>query len=205
MIKSSTLIYIHGFNSSPQAYKAQLVSDYLSQKPELLNRLNYLVPLVDDEPDKAIADLTELVEQELHRGQQLNKGQQVALIGSSLGGYYSAYLAERFGLRAVLVNPAAHAGVRFEQYLGEQYNPYSQRHYHITREHLQALSAIDVEAFSAPDRIQIMVQEGDEVLDYREILTKYPQCPKILESGGDHHFIGFERHISAILAFLNIA
>lgn len=196
---STTLIYIHGFNSSPQAYKAQLVSDYLSPNPSIANKLNYLTPLVDDEPDQAIADLIQLVEQ------QIQNGQQVALLGSSLGGYYSAYLAERFGCKAVLVNPAAHAGVRFEQYLGEQYNPYSKRYYQITRAHLEALSSIDVPAFSHPERIQIMVQKGDEVLDYREILTKYPQCPKIVESGGDHHFIGFERHIPALLAFLGMA
>lgn len=153
---------------------------------------------MDDEPDKAIADLTQLVER------QIKNGQQVALLGSSLGGYYSAYLAERFGCKAVLINPAAHAGIRFEQYLGEQYNPYSERHYQITRAHLEALSSIDVPRFSRPDCVQIMVQTGDEVLDYREILTKYPQCPKIVESGGDHHFIGFERHIPALLAFLGI-
>jgi hypothetical protein len=191
------LIYIHGFNSSPQAMKASLIARYLENTAGQA-RMCFHCPVVPDLPDQAVDALVSLVEGLIEQ----SPAASVALIGSSLGGFYAAYLAERFQLRAVLVNPAVYPYQRFQAYLGLNHNPYSGNEYILNECHIDALRQIDIAAFSAPEKIQIMVQTGDEVLDYSEAIGKYAQCPHIIESGGDHHFTGFEQYIPQILEFL---
>jgi hypothetical protein len=197
----ATLIYIHGYNSSPQAAKAQAVLAYLQR--HLQNHLqsnksavHYITPWVPPYPGEAAAYLENLLEEQ--------GVEQVRLIGSSLGGFYASYLTRRYGVPSVLVNPAVRPFELMESYLGDNQNPYSGEKYQLNRQHIEQLRALDVIQQPSPEKILLLVQKGDETLDYREALAKYRDSEQIVEDGGSHQFAGFERWIPRILDFLKV-
>ncbi|WP_434356947.1 esterase YqiA [Parasalinivibrio latis] len=192
----SCILYIHGFNSSPKSVKAALVRDYcLESRPEL----RVEVPQLFSEPQKAISQLCELVES------LLRDGYNIGLAGSSLGGYYATFLAEKYHLKAALVNPAVKPYELLLDYLGRQENPYTGEVYEVTEEHIDQLKAVDVSAPGTPEHFWLLQQEGDEVLDYRQAVAKYAGCRQTVEPDGDHSFVGFERYCAEIVQFLSPA
>lgn len=125
---------------------------------------------------------------------------QPTLVGSSLGGYYATYLAERHGLQAVLINPAVTPYRLLAPLLGPQRNFYTGETYELTARHLTELQALEVEALH-PERYFLLVQTGDEVLDYREAVARYTGARQCVIAGGNHGFQEFEKYLDAILAF----
>lgn len=154
-------------------------------------------------PEKAIAQLVTLIEPALAIRKQ-NTSQQICLIGSSLGGYYATWLAEKYDCRAVLVNPAVAPYELLENYLGNNVNFYTGENFELTMEHIEQLRRLDVQKITKPDRYLLMLQTGDEILDYKLAIEKYPAVPSIVEEGGGHEFMGFDRHLETVLAFCGI-
>lgn len=181
------VIYIHGFNSSEQSAKAVQFGEYLSDK-----KVNYHAPRLHYDPAQAIAQLEALITP------------STGLIGSSLGGYYATYLSQKFQLNAVLVNPTVRPFELFNDYLGKQYNPYQQQHYQLTKTHLEALKSLYNPDLAFPERLFLLQQTADEVLDYQQAVAYYQLCRQCVEQGGSHRFENFERHFAEITAFLNI-
>lgn len=194
------LIYIHGFNSSPASFKASLLKKY-AQASHISERLH--IPFVPADPARAIETLKTLVEHHL-QNRQSQEDCPVCLIGSSLGGYYATWLAEQYDCRAVLVNPAVRPYELFADYLGVNTNLYTGEKYELTMEHIEQLRELEVEAISKPDRYLLMLQTGDELLDYKLAMEKYAAVPSIVEEGGAHEFAGFDRHLETVLAFCGI-
>ena len=182
------LIYIHGFNSSPQSGKAQACISHLRRQ-----QVSCLAPALAADPARAIAGLRCLCEA---------AGRRALLAGSSLGGFYATWLVEN-GLapKAVLINPAVAAERKLADEVGrKQRNWHTGAEYLFSRDYLQALRDLAVERISDPRRYLLMVQTGDELLDWREADRYYRDCEKVIEEGGDHGFAGFERHLPAICA-----
>ena len=125
----------------------------------------------------------------------------VTLVGSSLGGFYATYLAEKYGWKAVLVNPAVHADRLLRSAIGPQTNWHTGEKWTLTETHIAELASLDVARISHPERYLLLVQTGDEVLDYRDAVSYYAGARHCIETGGDHGFTGFERHFSTILDF----
>jgi uncharacterized protein len=189
------LLYIHGFNSSPQSDKARVTAEYLrTHYPQLA----FFQPQLPSSPIAAMALLEEICVEAIAQGESL------AFIGSSLGGYYSSYLAERFGGLAVLVNPAIKPFELFEQFVGPQYNPYTQEHYHLSMHDKADIAKYDTEVIYHPERFLVLLQTGDEVLDYRQALHKYHHCELYCQPGGDHSFVGYQQHLTKICQFLKL-
>ena len=187
------LIYIHGFNSSPASYKACA----LKQQLEVLGKGSaFSCPALPDRPAQAI----ELLEGELGG----TRSQPVTLVGSSLGGYYATYLAEKFAVKAVLVNPAVRPYEGLRAYLGLQKNLYSGETYELTQQHLDELKALDVDRPTRMDRYYLMVTTGDEVLDYRVAVQKYAGARQLVVQGSDHGFAEFADYLDSVLAFAAI-
>lgn len=187
-----SLLYIHGFLSSPASTKAVQVRDWLAA-----NRpgVEFLCPFLTPYFDAAAAQLQALVEQRSARG--------VWLMGSSLGGYWATWLAERYDLRAVLINPLVEPRRLREEALGvELANYHSDDVYVLEERHAAALEAADTPVVRRPDNYWVLLQTGDETLDYRLAAEKYRGCRQLVEEGGDHSFQGFERHIPAAVDFL---
>ncbi|WP_250656617.1 YqiA/YcfP family alpha/beta fold hydrolase [Alkalimarinus coralli] len=190
----TTLVYLHGFNSSPESYKAQVLRAYLETSDY---QCNYLIPRLSYSPAQVACSLSELIEQQLMLG-------PVALIGSSLGGYYAIYFAEKYGLKAALINPAVKPYTLLTDYLGENKNLYSHERYTLTEGHMNELLAMDVETLSHPERLFLLTQTADQTLNYREAVLKLKGSPSWIESGGTHEFSAFTRVIPAIMSFLDI-
>ena len=188
------LIYLHGFNSSPESYKAKLLYAYMEQR-DILDQL--IIPEIPPIPAEAMAMLVALFEENHKRG-------DVAVAGSSLGGFYSTCLAERFGCKAALINPAVSPHVLLKKYLGENTNYNTAESWVLDESHIEQFRIMDVETITQPERYLLMLQKGDETLDYRQALGKYKDCPLVIEEGGDHSFTGFENHIEHILRFCGI-
>ncbi len=188
-----TIVYLHGFNSAPQSHKAQLLKRYLEARG-LGDR--FACPKLPHRPVEAIA----LAEREIAR----RPAGTVTLLGSSLGGFYATHLAEKHGLRAVLVNPAVSPQRDLASYLGIQHNLYTDEAYELTRDHIAEWRALDTAAIH-PERYLLIVETGDEVLDYREALRKYSGARRIVVEGGDHTLKSFPEHLPAILELAGLA
>jgi hypothetical protein len=193
MNDGATILYLHGFNSGPQSTKAQLLRRDLEARG-LGDR--FACPQLPHRPDEAIA----LVEREIAR----RPPRAVTLVGSSLGGFYATHLAEKLALRAVLLNPAVKPHRDLESYLGVQRNLYGGEEYELTREHIAAWRRLDA-PIVRPDRYLLLVETGDEVLDYREAVRKYAGCRQIVIEGGDHSLRSFPEHLPLILEFAGLA
>lgn len=186
------LLYLHGFNSSPTSHKARQLVKAMSALG-LAERL--WVPALHHHPRQAMAQLEGLLA-ELGRP---------VLVGSSLGGYYATHLAERHGLKALLINPVVRPHSLFDGRLGPQRNLYSDEVWELTEDHVQALAALEVPAPQDPARYQVWLQTGDETLDYRQAEAYYRACALRIQAGGDHGFQGFAERLPALLAFVGFA
>lgn len=184
------IVYLHGFNSSPLSSKACQLKDYLT---ELGREDEYYGPALSNSPREAVARVEATL--------LAYPATPVTLVGSSLGGFYVTYLAEKHGWKAVLVNPAVHVHALLRKALGPQTNWHTGEQWVLTEAHLAELAALDVARITRPERYLLMVQTGDEVLDYRDAVSYYAGARHIIETGGDHGFVDFARHLSTILDF----
>ncbi|MFB9848394.1 YqiA/YcfP family alpha/beta fold hydrolase [Oceanisphaera arctica] len=187
-----TLLYLHGFNSSPQSIKARQMQEHLQQKrPDI----RLICPQLAATPAAAWAQIAAICD---------DIKEPFGVAGSSLGGFLATRVAEQFGVRAVVINPAVHPHVLLQDYLGEQVNPYTDERYLLTPTHMQELADLRVEAPTCMERIWLLQQQGDEVLDYREALEYYRFARVCIQKGGDHSFVGFSHYCAQIIRFLQL-
>ncbi|UUM31076.1 esterase YqiA [Vibrio japonicus] len=193
-MKPSLLLYIHGFNSSPLSHKANVMREYCEKhRPDI----KVLVPQLPCFPEMAANHLLEIVSK--HKDDY-----RIGLIGSSLGGYMSMWLNHQFGFKAVVVNPAVKPYELFVNYLGEQFNPYTNENYLLESKHIDELLAIDTPQIQRPQDFWLLQQTEDEVLDFNQAVEKFTGSLQTVEQGGDHSFVGFERYPSQIIKFLEL-
>jgi predicted esterase YcpF (UPF0227 family) len=186
------IAYLHGFNSSPESHKAQVLGRYLRDRG-LGDR--YECPALPPLASDAIAIAQRLMER--------RSGEPICLVGSSLGGFYATYLAEKHGAKAVLINPAIepHEGLR--AYLGAQKNLHTGEPYELTDAHLRDWQRLSVETVT-PARYLLIVETGDEVLDYRAAVRRYAGAEQVVVQGGDHSLQSFGDHLPRILQFAGL-
>jgi predicted esterase YcpF (UPF0227 family) len=184
------IVYVHGFNSSAQSFKARLIG---SRMVALERAADFCCPDLDHRPARAITQLEAV----------LAKFPEAVLVGSSLGGFYATHLAEKHGLRAVLVNPAVRPYDLLRGFVGPQRNLYTGAEYAFTEQHLAELRALEVPRIS-PQRYLLLVTTGDEVLDYRSATTRYAGCEQMVIPDGDHGFGNFGDYLDRVLAFCGI-
>lgn len=183
------VIYLHGFLSSPQSFKARQTLSYCEARGTA-DRL--YVPELTDGPAAVIASLQEYIDR---------CDEKPALIGSSLGGYYATCLAERNGLSAALINPAVRPWERWKEFVGEHKNYYSGKNHIVTEQHVKELQELDHEPLQSPRRYLLMVQTGDEVLDYKMAVEKYRGSTCLVQEGGDHSFRDYATLLPVIFDF----
>jgi len=183
------IVYLHGFNSSPQSAKAQYLKRYLEERG---SGAEYACPRLPHRPSLAItAAEAEIARRPRH---------EVTLVGSSLGGFYATWLAEKHALPAVLINPAVEPHLDLRALLGPQRPYHGGEPYELTEQHLREWQELFV-ARVTPELYLVLVETGDEVLDYRNAVRKYAGAKQVVVQGGDHSLMSFPEQVPLILAF----
>ena len=183
------IVYLHGFNSSPQSHKAQVLARYMAERGL---GSEFVCPALPPSAREAIRIADDLV---AHAG-----GAKITYVGSSLGGFYATYLVEMRGGEAVLINPAIDPHVGLRAYLGRQANLHTGEPYELTERHLGEWRELYVPRVT-PQRYLLIVETGDEVLDYRRAVQRYAGAEQIVVAGGDHSLQSFPEHLARILSF----
>src|SRR5438132_1638726 len=197
---AATIVYLHGFNSGPASVKAQQLGRGMAAL-DPRSRPAYFVPQLHHRPAVAMRETMAWIDMANSRA----GNERLALVGSSLGGSYATFLAEHYGAKAVLINPAIRPAESLASYLGPQRNPVSGETYELTCEQLAELEAFTVARVTQPQRYLLLVQSGDELLDWREAVAFYGGAWQSVQGGGDHAFQHFETQIAPILRFCGIA
>jgi len=187
------ILYLHGFRSSPQSYKARLMGQRMA---ELGLSGQYLCPQLPASPAAAIALAGSLVAKV--------DPAQLTVVGSSLGGFYATWLAERLGCRAVLLNPAVTPPRDLESYVGVSTQYHSDEPFEFKREYIAELQALTVPAITRPERYFLIAATGDEVLDWREMVAHYPLARQTVIQGSDHGIAEFADYLDEVLAFCGV-
>ena len=186
------ILYLHGFTSGPQSHKAQALGARMRERG--LGE-QFVCPQLPASPRDAIALTTDLIK----------RHGVSTVVGSSLGGYYSTYLAETFDLKAVLVNPAVVAHLSLKDYVGPQRWLYTDESFEFTQDHIEQLRAIEVPVVKKPERFWLLVEEGDETLDYRHAVSRYAGARQTVLPGGDHSFTRWDDYLDPIIEFAGLA
>ena len=191
----SHVLYLHGFLSSPKSVKAQQT---LAWCTEHRADITLHIPQLSNYPSKVADQLRHY----LADHPQLSEN-GLRVIGSSMGGYLASWLVEQHGGKAVLVNPAVRPYELLADYIGEHVNPYTREPFAIYQEDMAVLKALEHEQLRQPENYMVMLQTGDETLDYRQARARYARSNLIIEHGGDHSFVDYDKHLPALFAFLS--
>ena len=187
----SMLLYLHGFNSSPQSKKALETGRWMKlNTPDI----EFCCPQLSPYASEAMDTLKALVEDYLP--------EPVYLVGSSMGGFFATCLVEQYNLPAVLINPAVNPSSGLHSWLGENRNFITGERWFFEPQHIEQYRDLNPQQIKCQKNYKILLQTGDEVLDYRHAQERYKGCAIETEVGGDHSFVDYQQHIPANLKFL---
>jgi len=190
--RTTHLLYLHGFRSSPRSAKAQRMAAWVGeQRPQL----RWACPQLPPSPAAAMREVMALI--------QAWPRERMAVMGSSLGGFYATQVAQATGCRAVLLNPAVDPARDLARYIGEHscwQNP--DEKFFFRAEFVDELRAQTLGKLAHPERLLAVIAKGDEVLDWREMQARYAGCRIKLLEGSDHGLSDFDDYLHELTEFL---
>ena len=184
------ILYLHGFRSSPRSTKARRIEARLAER----GLRGYRCPQLPVSPREASRVIVDIVNQ--------SDARPLAIIGSSLGGYYATWIAERVDCRVALLNPAVHPDRDLRKHLGVQTVYHSDETVDIRADFLDELKALRVGPVTRPGRYLLVAATGDEVLDWREMVARYPDVQRRVIEGSDHGLTDFDDHLDDVIDFV---
>ena len=189
---NKNIFYFHGFASSADSTKAKVFDDFMKQK---FPNVHLHIPNIDNSIDKSFIQLESLVED--YEGDRL-------FIGSSLGGFYASYFAEKFDSKAVLINPASNPYLGMEMYLGKNTNYSTNEEFHLTKKDLDILKLNNVSKIKSPSKYLVLIETGDDVIPFKHTLNFYKGCNFCIVNGGSHSFDSFKEKLEIISKFMKL-
>lgn len=180
------ILYIHGYGGHGLGVKSSMFREYCR-----VNNIPFLAPSLSYIPDLAIQTLEEIIE---------NLKDEITLVGSSLGGYYSIYLATKYNLKAVLINPSIFPYETLLLTKGYFPHYYDGSKFEWNEKHIESLPKFEVQNVQE-ENFMLLLQKGDETLDYSKAAKKFENAKLFIEEGGSHSFDGFERYFQEIVDF----
>ncbi len=193
-MKTTHLLYLHGFRSSPQSTKARQMAARVARDHP---RLSWWCPQLPPSPAAAMGLLMQGIAQW--------PADRMAVVGSSLGGFYATCIAQATGCRAVLLNPAVHPARDLAKYIGELtcwHDP--QERFFFTPAFVDELKALETGPLLRPEQCFVIVAKGDELLDWREMTARYAGAKIKLLECSDHALSDFDAHINEVFGFLGL-
>lgn len=178
------ILYIHGFASCGDSNKTRLLKEHFK---------DLLSPDIPVDPDEAISFLQKIIVD----------NEVTMLIGSSLGGFYAAYFAEKFQIRAVLLNPSTQPFITLAPYIGKNTFFCSGESFEWTKIHIVKLMSYAISKDSIKAPVLVLLQKGDEVLDYKKAESLYANYELIIQEEGNHRFENLDEYIYLVDSFYN--
>ena len=193
-MSSTLIVYLHGFRSSPRSSKAVMTGDAIKSLSTSEYPIEWYCPQLVASP-KASMDM---VNSHITRSQH----DRLVVIGSSLGGYYANYLAEKYGCKAVALNPAVRAPRELAAHVGMLTSYDTDEPYDFRPEYIDELKALQVESITDPSRYFLMAAKGDELLDWHEMVDFYKGAEQLVLEGSDHGIADYPEHLPRVLKFI---
>ena len=192
---STLLVYLHGFRSSPRSSKAVMTGDAVKALSTADNSMEWYCPQLLASPKQSMDMVTKHIDQ--------SKADRIVVIGSSLGGFYTNYLAEKYGCKALALNPAVYAARELAPHVGMMTAYDSDEPFDFRPEYIDELKALQIEGISNPSRYFLIAAKGDELLDWREMSEFYQGAKQLVLEGSDHGIADYEDHLSKVLEFIS--
>ncbi len=193
-LATTHLLYLHGFRSSPQSAKARLMAAFVARHHPAVQ---LWCPQLPASPRAAMDRVL--------AGIALWPKARMAVVGSSLGGYYASWVAQQARCPSVMLNPAVDPARDLAKHIGDQtswHDPHE--HFYFAPEFVGELRELDVRDQAPAARQMAIIAKGDEVLDWREMAARYAQAQITLLEGGDHALSDFAQHLPAVAGFLRL-
>ena len=191
------ILYLHGFRSSPQSFKARLMAEAMVKRGQA-DEQHWQCPQLPASPKAALALSMNLARQQLASAKS---PRDLTIVGSSLGGHYATWLAEQLNCKAVLLNPAVEAPRDLATQVGSHHMYHSDAPFEFLPEYVDELVATHVPAITHPERYFLIAATGDEVLNWQEMRDRYKGCRQRIVQGSDHGLSDFAQWLPEVLDF----
>jgi len=192
---TTLLVYLHGFRSSPRSSKAVKTSDAVRALSNKESPIQWYCPQLFASPKQSIDMVTNFIDQ--------SGADNIVIIGSSLGGFYANYLAEKYACKAVVLNPAVRAARELAPHVGMLTSYDNEEPFDFRLEYIDELKALQVEKISNPERYFLMAAKGDELLDWKEMVEFYKGANHLVLEGSDHGIADYEIYLPKVLEFIS--
>jgi len=194
-MSSTLLVYLHGFRSSPRSSKAVMTGDAVKALSTVDNPIEWYCPQLLASPKQSMDMVTGYIDQ--------SKADRIAVIGSSLGGFYTNYLAEKYGCKGVALNPAVRAARELAPHVGMMTSYDSDEPFDFRPEYIDELKALQIDGISNPSRYFLIAAKGDELLDWKEMVEFYQGAKQLVLEGSDHGIADYADHLPMVLEFIS--
>jgi predicted esterase YcpF (UPF0227 family) len=191
---STLVVYLHGFRSSPRSSKAVMTGDAIKAISTNENPIYWYCPQLLASPKESMA----MVESHIEG----TKADRLVVIGSSLGGFYTNYLAEKYGCKAIVLNPAVRAAKELAPHVGMMTAYDSDEPFDFRPEYIDELQALQVGSITNPERYFLIAAKGDELLSWEEMVAFYPGAKHLVLEGSDHGIADYADHLPFVLEFV---
>ena len=195
-MSTTLLVYLHGFRSSPRSSKAVMTGEGIKAISTPENPIEWYCPQLLASPKESMA----MVEDHINR----TGADRIVVVGSSLGGFYANYLAEKYDCKAVVLNPAVRAARELTPHVGMMTAYDSDEPFDFRPEYIDELKSLQVEKISNPSRYFLIAAKGDELLDWQEMVGFYPGAKHLVLEGSDHGIADYADHLPQVLKFISI-
>ena len=192
-MNSLLVVYLHGFRSSPRSSKARMTGDAIAHRVEQGAPIEWYCPQLHASPQESM-DM-------VRRHIDASKADRLSVIGSSLGGFYTNYLAEQYGCKGIALNPAVRAGRELAPHVGMMTAYDSEEPFDFRAEYIDELNRMQIESITLPERYLLLAATGDELLDWREMAAFYPGAQQIIIQGSDHGIQNYSDYLDAVVRF----
>ena len=193
-MRTTLLVYLHGFRSSPNSTKAVMTGEAVKALSTSEHSYEWYCPQLLASPGKSMDMVVQHIDQ--------SKADRIVIIGSSLGGFYTNYLAEKYQCKGIVLNPAVYAARELEPHVGMMTAYDSEEPFDFKAEYIDELRALQVERITDPKRYFLIAATGDELLDWKEMVAFYPGSKQLILEGSDHGIADYATHLPAVIDFI---